>query len=437
MTDTVEAGFAVADITPPVGTPMSCYPRVRKDLSWAPDAMKGYVGRQDVSQGIHDPLLATAFALRSGDSRCVMIGLDTGMITAEFTTRIRNALVDHGVPATNVLVGASHTHSGPDLFAWWEGDPRAKLDEHTAALTIDAARRALAHAEAADVSWGVGHLDYVSINRRDEKGPTDPTVSVLKATSRETGAVLGLVVNFACHPVTLDYRNVQFSADYVYFLRRTVAQVYAGAGCVFLNGAAGNINPARFPYDQRANIYIPQTLENYPVYWGGFPDAERMGRTLGAEAVQAAERALPLDVTRISGISLPVHLNLKQHDELTEFLDFMNFRSEEYRRKLLEAQSLKSEVQLLSLGELSIVGLPGEPFVEIGLAVKQAQTRHRPVMIAGYANDDVRYVLTDDAYVAGQYETVGTPLAAGSAQRLVDAGLELLAPGVGTDHSPR
>ena len=47
------------------------------------------------------------------------------------------------------------------------------------------------------------------------------------------------------------------------------------------------------------------------------------------------------------------------------------------------------------------------------------------VVVTGFANDDVRYVMTPDAYVAGQYETVGTPLASGSAAALVDAAAAL------------
>jgi hypothetical protein len=87
---------------------------------------------------------------------------------------------------------------------------------------------------------------------------------------------------------------------------------------------------------------------------------------------------------------------------------------------------LATELQLLRLGPLAVLALPGEVFVEIGLAVRDA-AGDRPLLLAGYANDDVRYVMTEDAYVAGQYETVGTPLASGSAELLQDAALALLA----------
>lgn len=427
---TLKVGFGEADITPAVGTPMACYPKVRKDLPWAPDAMKGYVGREGVSKGIHDPLIAVALAVQVRDTRAVIIGLDTCVITLEFTNQVRTALNDSGVPPENVLIGASHTHSGPDLFGWWEVGPRGIPAPDTARGAIEAARRALTRMEPATLSWGTQQINYLSLNRRDDKhGPVDPTVAVVKVSSDQTGAVLGLLVNFVCHPVTLDYRNLLFSADYVWSLRTLVRAVYRGASCAFLQGCAGNINPARFPYEQQVNIYIPQSLENYPVYWGGYADTKRFGTILSAAAVQAAERALPIQMDDIHGIRKQVELPIKQGKDLAAYLDFMNFTSAAYRKRLISAHSLPSEVHRLSLGGLTIIGLPGEPFVELDLEIKAAHGSKSPMFIAGYANDDVRYVLTDDAYVAGQYETVGTPLVAGSAPRLVAAAKELLGAG--------
>lgn len=261
---------------------MSCYPKVRKDLPWAPAAMKGYVGRQGVSEGIHDPLMALALAVQVRDTRAAIIGLDTCVITLEFTNQVRTALNDSGVLPENVLIGASHTHSGLDLFGWWEVGPRGVPAPDTARGAIEAARRALTRMEPATLSWGSRQISYLSINRRDEKhGPIDPTVGVVKVSSDQTGAVLGLLVNFACHPVTLDYRNLLFSADYVWSLRTLVGEVYRGASCAFLQGCAGNINPARFPYEQHTNIYIPQSIENCPVYWGGYADTKRFETILG------------------------------------------------------------------------------------------------------------------------------------------------------------
>ena len=60
--------------------------------------------------------------------------------------------------------------------------------------------------------------------------------SQLCVLDQESGEVIGLLVNFACHPVTLDYSNLDFTADYVWALRETVRAVYPSAAAVFLNG---------------------------------------------------------------------------------------------------------------------------------------------------------------------------------------------------------
>jgi hypothetical protein len=105
---------------------------------------------------------------------------------------------------------------------------------------------------------------------------------------------------------------------------------------------------------------------------------------------------------------------------MAEYLDFMNFVDERYRESMLAGGELESEVQSLEIGGLRIAGLPGEVFVEIGLGLRETAGA-APLLLAGYANDDVRYVMTDDAYDGDRYETVGTPLAAGSADALAEA----------------
>jgi hypothetical protein len=421
MTSTLKAGFAASVVTPPVGTPLAGYPDIRTDLPWTPAGIRGYVGRRrQVSEGIHDPLLATAVAVEADGTAAVIVGIDTLVVTRPFTAALREGLAGRSIQPENVLVGASHTHSGPDLFAWWEGDPSAAPWPATLAGATAAATRALERLEPAELAFGEHTLDHVSVNRRDEAaGPIDPRVQVLEATSRRTGEVFALVVCFACHPVTLDYSNFLFSADWVGPMRSALAAVYPGAGVVYLNGAAGNVNPARFPYD-RQNIYIPQTAENYPVYWGGFGDAARLGRTVAGAAVEAAERALPLAARAPAGRLGAARLPLKAREPMTEYLDFMNFADQGYREAMLGGGELETEVQSLDLGGVRIAGMPGEVFVEIGLELREA-AGPGPLLLAGYAGDDVRYVMTDDAYDGDRYETVGTPLAAGSAEALAGA----------------
>jgi hypothetical protein len=84
------------------------------------------------------------------------------------------------------------------------------------------------------------------------------------------------------------------------------------------------------------------------------------------------------------------------------------------------------EVQVIALGnDVAWVGLPGEIFVELGLALKQASP-FRYTMIAELANGAIGYIPNRPAYIQGNYEPVSARCAAGSGELLVETAVKLL-----------
>ena len=74
---------------------------------------------------------------------------------------------------------------------------------------------------------------------------------------------------------------------------------------------------------------------------------------------------------------------------------------------------------------MALVGLPGEIFVELGLAIKE-RSPFRHTIVNELCNDSIGYVPTAKAYAEGGYEATSTPLAEGTGERLVEAALNLL-----------
>ncbi|MEZ5098303.1 MAG: neutral/alkaline non-lysosomal ceramidase N-terminal domain-containing protein [Thermoleophilia bacterium] len=183
------AGFAQVDVTPPAGTPMAGYPDIAVDRPWTPDAIRGYVGRQrQVAAGTHDPLLATAVAIECDGARAVVVGLDTLVLERRVDDdRLRASLAGHGVAPENVLVGASHTHGGPDLYAWWGGRHRPSPAPATLAGTLAACERALAALEPVELRFGVGRLEDASVNRATSARASSTRGSTCCAPSAPTG----------------------------------------------------------------------------------------------------------------------------------------------------------------------------------------------------------------------------------------------------------
>jgi hypothetical protein len=225
----------------------------------------------------------------------------------------------------------------------------------------------------------------------------------------------------ACHPVILDYANLLFSADFCTYLYDTVEVAHPGAICCYLNGCAGNINPARFPYFERKNVYIDQTAENYPVYWGSFEQAERTGRVVAYEVLRVLEEIVTRDSAFLHGSVLEVAVPLKSLEDRATFVKFLGIPPH-FAERAMRADHLDTEVQALVIGDTTWIALPGEPFVETGFAIKQALADQH-VIVLGYSNDDVRYILPSSAYRGDKYETLGTWLAPSAEKVLIDAGI--------------
>src|SRR5437868_3166026 len=94
----LRAGAAQVAITPPVGAPMAGYYHSR------------------AAEGVLDDLYAKALVLDDGSSKVALVTLD--LISTTFSlTREARALIEKsaGIPAANVMISATHAHTGPEL----------------------------------------------------------------------------------------------------------------------------------------------------------------------------------------------------------------------------------------------------------------------------------------------------------------------------------
>ena len=93
----------------------------------------------------------------------------------------------------------------------------------------------------------------------------------------------------------------------------------------------------------------------------------------------------------------------------------------------LQDQPDFAEVMVIRIGDVAIVGLPGEAFCELGLEIKR-RSPARHTLVAGLCNDAIGYLPTREAFEQGGYETMvgSTFYEPGSAQRLVDSAVAQL-----------
>jgi neutral ceramidase len=307
------------------------------------------------------------------------------------------------------MLTCTHTHSGPatiDLRDCGTVDP-TYLDRLRLWL-VEAARGAVSNLRQVRVGFGRGGVDTGVLNRRHPGSAIDPDLGVV-AFQDEAGQNLAILVNYACHPVCLDHTNRLISADYPGVLAHAL-QEQTKAVVLFTNGADGDINPA---------------------WMGSFTYAEDLGRELAAETLRVlhAMTFRGTTILHVTGETLDLPLNSSPtYDELNQEIS-------QHRQGLAEAdaagdilqgklhramlgwaeatlaealranlpRSVPAELQVVRLGEVALLGIPGEIFSELGVAIKNAHPM-RQALVLGYANNDIGYIPTRQAYADGGYE---------------------------------
>jgi len=427
-----EIGFGKCDITPD------------KDRQTIYTARAKALGREAPEEiPIQDRLWARATAFKSGDAAAVWITLDVLCVDTPLHNRIADALAGHGIPAAGVNVGSTHTHAAATVIEFMGRDPTPEgyvtlLAERSVAAALEAIRSA----KSATVSFGSAPAD-LNVNRReigriakinDINAPTglvDPEVHVVRIET-EDGRV-GLLFNYAAHPLTTTKDPMVITSD---FPGRTVERLESADNVVFaqfLQGCSGNVN---------VKIH------------GGPPETDRVAETLAGAVLAASESAQLSQSCELRAASTIARIPWGWIPTLEEaraalaaaqsgqplqkpVLPWQRPERIEKLVRTLEAgpppECIEVLVQALRLGDGVLVALPGEVFLEIGLAIRE-RAGTAPVLAVAYANsDEVGYVPTASAFPEGGYEVDQAPYYYGIFQLspecervLVEAGLEVV-----------
>lgn len=393
-----EAGAARRDITPREPVPM-----------W------GYGDRHDqLSQGVLDPLYASAAVLSAGGQKLAIVGLDLGRAPSEASlARIRERIRrDTGIEST--IIGGSHTHHGPVLeLSDEQGKGRGRFDAalryyaQMEAAIAGAVAEANARLEPARLAAGVTRLDGFNANRHSklEPKPADRDLAVLRI-DRENGQPLAILVNWAAHPTTIPSSTLLISADYPGALKQTV-QRETGATAIFLQGAAGDLRTERGPKDYKA-----------------------YGEALGLEAVRLARSLSPAPAgkpglqVREERFTFPSRIDLNNPIVTAMFEKaFFPELVRNYQAEYTAGVRPRLTVALLN-GEIAMVAVSGEFFSSHSVRLKK-RARLQNLFFIGYANGYHQYFPVIEAAAEGGYgaDPPVAPAAVGAGEQIMNAAL--------------
>ena len=408
----LRAGFARRDITQPLGTPSSLGLTVPVTEIW-------------------DQLLASACVVESGGERAAIVGVDLcGVLEGSHQAiRERVASATRGaIAADHVVVNVSHSHSAPYLsdelqellrpfgLRIHDDDYAATLPGLVADAVVEAADRAV----PVTVAVGRGRVDRVAGNRRPRRadgsvvhrwgrppqelrdlpeGLIDPDVAVVRFAG--AGGPVGVLMTYACHP-TASSEGIPHivSADFPGHGRAALEREF-GHPFVFLQGCAGDIGTGKWV----AGTPWQDTVAMGARFANGVGGAIEAARPVDSAGLHVAVSEIALELDPFPPIA-ELERQLEAAVPGGDFAVIVAVGDALVVARRLEERR-RARITALSFGpDLAFVDLPGEVFLEHGLAVRSGSP-YRDTIVAAYNGNTLQYVPTKAAFPDGEYEVNG------------------------------
>lgn len=430
------AGAAIIDVTPQKPMFLHGYPHVER-----------------ISEGIHDPLYASAMIIDNGEDQIGFCAVDVVSISKEITMQVREQVQEAtGIQGKNLMVSASHTHSGPvtynDIFydpVVPKADPEyiSYLVDRLVQVYVDAFQNKRESEIAITIADGSG----VGGNRRSKTDSVDPEIPVVVIKDIATEKIFALSTIYCMHPTVLHEDSKLYSADFPGYTREYIRNEF-GEEVILLyhTGPSGNQSPRHF------------------IKSNTFDEAERLGFMLGNRIVD--------QVRQLGNMHFKdwISLSLQQFNIMLPQKEFMSVESadkkailvkdrlERMRRNREPATEIRTvecdwfgaeenkqlsemaangklekvyqsvlpaEINIINIDSNQFVFLPGEMFVEYSLLIKKNSPDN--TFVASLSNGVLAgYIVTGEAEQEGGYEASNSIFPAKAGQLVVNKVLAML-----------
>lgn len=396
-------GQAVVDTTPPLGIELAGFHKPP--------------GQERRITGIRQETAARALVLRVNDQRVAIVALDILTLSARFANEVQQQVAKRtGIPAANVRVCATHSHSTPTFtfLRQWGALPE-DYQEQVCGFAVEAVERAVEDLSEAQLHLGKSKVEGGNFNRTTPNWKTeqafddqstdadrwlDTTLHLLRFVRAGKPDVLWY--HFACHPVC--YQDGLAGPDWVGLVANQI-QAKHGVAPGFLQGHAGDVNPGD------GEIWIGKAEPTADAIVRGIENALAACQPVTADELQVVSEpfAIPLDMELLQS-QLQTY---REHPEQCTSGEWVDARfSEAWYASAstwdLQQTTHPTPISALRLGDLAILFHSSELFSFYGLDI-QHRSPFAHTVIVGYADDSVGYLADPTAYQNKEYAAVTVP----------------------------
>ena len=444
-TNNLKVGYARVNIAPPMGIEIDGY----------------FIER--IADGVLDELEACAVAVSDGKNTAILISLDHCGLNKVFLDEWRsNISAATGVESKAIYIHATHTHTGARLIKNPSNPLISQYEAFVATRVVDVAKFSIEDMADAKMGIGIGEAKNVAFIRRYRMkdgsamtnpgvnnpdivapiGITDESVNVVRFD--RVGKDTVVLVNFANHPDVVGGNKI--SADWPGMTRRFVEKAIDNTKCIMFNGAEGDVN--------HVNVHpkagdFNDMFNDFDGCSRGYGHARHIARVIAGAVMSVYDKVEYVDADTVEYQHKIVEIpsNKPTPEELPlahKYNDLHNAgRDDEIPYKAMMLTTVVAEAarmvslenapdtfpmlfSTISIGDVALFGIPGEPFNGIGRGLKDAPG-WKMVIPTCLTNADEGYFPMMNSYDEGGYEARISNFKAGVAEIIIEEGKKMLA----------
>jgi hypothetical protein len=379
--------------------------------------VSGGVGPSRPTTGKKGELTARAMVLQQGETRVAFVQLDLLGFPSVLTARVHKQVPR--IPADNILIASTHTHSAPDCYGFpgLDGKSSANLNymDFVCNQAATAVNQALDNLQTAHLKIATGEATGKIAYNYYAPELYDPRMSVIQAVAPD-GKTIGTLVNYAIHPEVLGNGRGLVSPDLVGPLCDKL-EADQGGMAMFINGAQGGMITAD-------NRILEEPADPLKAKWHDartWEECVRIGHLMASEAQRIVKDAEPQTDPALAcyarQVKFPVDSDLMWIIILESPLKY----------PYNPDKSITSRLNLVNIGNAQILTIPGEALPNIGYYLKR-HMRGDHNLLFGLTNDAFGYILTKVDFNSFQrYEYVSrTSLGEMTGEILIENALDMV-----------